>query len=670
MRVIVTRPAGQAAEWVARFMGQGIEAASLPLIGIAPADDAAAIAAAWATLAQQRLVIFVSPNAAEQFFALRPPEMLWPSGTRAASPGPGTSDVLRGLGVPAGAIIEPAADAPQFDSESLWLALSAVDWQGAAVLIVRGEAGRDWLADTLRAHGAQVTYLTAYRRVPPQFDAAQLALLRDAAARPAQHLWLFSSSEAIDHLADALGAPLPVGAHALASHPRIAARARERGFTHVTEARPAADAVLAAARGVIDEARREAASACLQSPPTVSELPTQQPPEAATAPASAAAAAGHAPQANAPTSAAALPHLPMFASALSSARAWPIAAALLGLLLIVGGVIAWRADQRMSLLEQELVRRQQESADQSSEARMLAKQAEESARDNAAKVALLDARVAEVAVQRGQLEELIQSLSRSRDENLLVDVEAAVRVALQQAVITGSAEPLVYTLQQSDERLARYDQPRLEAVRRAIARDLDRVKSVSVTDMASLGIKLDEAVRLVDELPLLSTAEVRRDNPSAATVPTSAQPVPSGAASAASQSAWGGWSSFWPSEIGEAWSRNTERLWGEAKSLVRVTRIEHPEAMLLAPEQAFFLRENLKLRLLNARLALLSRQFDTAQSDLQLAQKSLDRYFDRNARRTIVAVDLVKQVGAQAHQVAVPRPDDTLAALAAASAGR
>ena len=111
-------------------------------------------------------------------------------------------------------------------------------------------------------------------------------------------------------------------------------------------------------------------------------------------------------------------------------------------------------------------------------------------------------------------------------------------------------------------------------------------------------------------------------------------------------------------------------MWGEAKSLVRVTRIEHPEAMLLAPEQAFFLRENLKLRLLNARLALLSRQFDTAQSDLQLAQKSLDRYFDRNARRTVVAVDLVKQVGAQARQVAVPRPDDTLAALAAASAGR
>ena len=92
--------------------------------------------------------------------------------------------------------------------------------------------------------------------------------------------------------------------------------------------------------------------------------------------------------------------------------------------------------------------------------------------------------------------------------------------------------------------------------------------------------------------------------------------------------------------------------------------------MLLAPEQAFFLRENLKLRLLNARLALLSRQFDTAQSDLQSAQASLDRYFDRSSRRTALASELVKQVAVQARQVVLPRPDDTLAALTAASAGR
>ena len=92
--------------------------------------------------------------------------------------------------------------------------------------------------------------------------------------------------------------------------------------------------------------------------------------------------------------------------------------------------------------------------------------------------------------------------------------------------------------------------------------------------------------------------------------------------------------------------------------------------MLVAPEQAFFLRENLKLRLLNARLALLSRQFDTAQSDLRDAQSALDRYFDRSGRRVAAAAELVRQVASQARLVSVPRPDATLAAIATASAGR
>ena len=124
---------------------------------------------------------------------------------------------------------------------------------------------------------------------------------------------------------------------------------------------------------------------------------------------------------------------------------------------------------------------------------------------------------------------------------------------------------------------------------------------------------------------------------------------------------------MWAGKLGEVWSAVSDRIWNEARSLVRVTRIDHPDAMLLAPEQSFFVRENLKLRLLNARLALLSRQFDTAQSDLQVAQASLDRYFDRSSKRTVLASELVRQVGGQARLVTVPRPDDTLAALTAAS---
>ncbi len=338
-----------------------------------------------------------------------------------------------------------------------------------------------------------------------------------------------------------------------------------------------------------------------------------------------------------------------------------LAAGLLALVLLSLG-FTWKADQRVSSLEQELVKRQMDSAGQATEARVLAKAAEQGMRDMAAKVALLEGRVAEVAIQRSQLEDLLQSLSRSRDENVVVDIEASIRVALQQSAITGSAEPLVATLKQSDERLARYSQPRLEGVRRAITRDLDRVKAVSVTDISTLTIKLDDVVRMVDELPLLSAAEPRKG---AGAPPATALPPPKPAVPAPAVG-----TPAWFRGLGEGWDAAWQRIWLEAKSLVRVTRIDHPDAMLLLPEQAFFLKENLKLRLLNARLALLSRQFETAQSDLKIAQGSLERYFDKTSRRTLLAAELIKQVAAQARQVGVPRPDDTLAALAAAGAGR
>jgi uroporphyrin-3 C-methyltransferase len=343
-------------------------------------------------------------------------------------------------------------------------------------------------------------------------------------------------------------------------------------------------------------------------------------------------------------------------------RLWVVAVVLLALLGALALAVAWRTQQRVQELEQELVRRQQDSQVQATEARTLARQAHESAREALTKAGLLEGRVAEVALQRGQLEDLIQSLSRSRDENLLVDIEAAIRVAQQQSAITGSAEPLVATLRQADERLARYSQPRLEGVRRAIARDLDRVKAVGVADISALNIRLDEAVRLIDDLPLLAVAEPRkgaatRESAAKAAAPASAPPPASDLA---------GWWAALQQHV-KGWS---DIAWNEVRSLIRVTRIDHPEAMLLAPEQAFFVRENLKLRLLNARLAVLSRQFDTAQSDLQTARVSLERYFDRSSRKVTVALELIKQVSAQARQVSLPRPDDTLAALSTATAGR
>lgn len=345
-----------------------------------------------------------------------------------------------------------------------------------------------------------------------------------------------------------------------------------------------------------------------------------------------------------------------------------VGAAVLAALATAAGVLAWGAQQRVKGLETELVKRQQDSGSQATEARTLARQAELTARETAAKLALLEARVAETSMQRTQIEELIQALARSRDENVLADLDAAIRVAMQQSAITGSADPLVLTLKQADERLVRINQPRLERVRRAVALDLERTRAAGVTDINMLTIRLDEVIRQVDELPLLSTAQ-RRVVPRPAR-PAQAVTAPASAASAAGQASIVSQTSTWAAQFGERWGTFGAYLWDEVKGLVRVTRIDQPEAMLVAPEQAFFLRENLKLRLLNARLALLSRQFDTAQSDLRDAQSALDRYFDRSARKVMVAADLVKQVTTQARLVTVPRPDATLAAIATASAGR
>ena len=343
------------------------------------------------------------------------------------------------------------------------------------------------------------------------------------------------------------------------------------------------------------------------------------------------------------------------AAAPVAGNGWWIALGLAGVVSVAAITLALLGHQRIKSLEQELVRRQQDSQGQAIEAHAMAKQAQEAARAAESKVGLLEARVAETVLQRSQLEDLIQQLSRSRDENVLADVDAAVRVAVQQSAITGSAEPLVSALRQAEERLARMNQPRLERVRRSLARDLDRVRAVAVTDLASLTIKIDEAVRTVDELPLVSQPERRA---------AAARPAASASDGAApGPGAWLPW-------LQERWAAIGGRIWVEIRSLVRVTQIDKPEAMLVAPDQAWFLRENLKLRLLNARLSLLSRQFDIAQADLREAQAVLERYFDRNARRVALTIDLVRQVTGQSRQLAVPRPDETLAALAAAQAGR
>jgi uroporphyrinogen-III synthase len=243
--LIVTRPPAQAAAWVRQLQALGQTAQALPLIDIAAVTDAAPLRAAWQGLAGKALVMFVSANAVAHFFALAPAAVVWPAGTRAGSTGPGTSAALRAAGVPEACLVEPALDAPNFDSEALWARLAAQDWAGRHALVVRGEDGRDWLAETLRERGAKVDFVAAYRRCRPVLKAAEQALLDSSLADPAACVWLLSSSEAVANLRALAPAADWSRSSAIASHPRIAESARGLGFGRVELAAPTPAAVVA-----------------------------------------------------------------------------------------------------------------------------------------------------------------------------------------------------------------------------------------------------------------------------------------------------------------------------------------------------------------------------------------------------------------------------------------
>ncbi len=341
-------------------------------------------------------------------------------------------------------------------------------------------------------------------------------------------------------------------------------------------------------------------------------------------------------------------------------RRWGLLVALLAAGGLVASGLLW---QKLGSIQEELARRSTDSGAQAIEARALARQAQEATTELTARLALQETRISEVSLQRTQLEELMQSLSRSRDENLVVDMESALRLAQQQAQLTGSAEPLLAALRSADQRLARAAQPRLNPVQRAVARDAARIKAAVLTDVPVLTLKLDELVRLADDLPLANSMVAH-------TAPARAAPAAVPAAAPATDSGKAAWLAFDKLAV-NAWSRQLlDSLHEEARKLLRVSRIDQPEAALMSPEQSFFLRENLKLRLLNARIGLLSRQTDVVRSDLASASAWMGKYFDPASRKTQSAQQLLAQVQGQLKTSELPRLDETLAALATAAAGR
>jgi uroporphyrinogen-III synthase len=249
MQLIVTRPRAQAAAAVAQLRADGVDAVALPLLEVEPIADPAVLRARWAELRAYKLVMFVSANAVQSFFAAAPADAaLWPRHTLAASTGPGTTAALVAAGVPAAQVVAPGAAATQLDSEALWQELSRHPWAGTRALIVRGEGGREWLAQTLGAAGARVDMVAAYRRTLPRLDGEEAALLAAAQARPQAFVWHFTSSEAVRHLPLLAPGATWSSSSAFAAHERIAQAAREIGFAQVQTLAPGAEPLLLAWR--------------------------------------------------------------------------------------------------------------------------------------------------------------------------------------------------------------------------------------------------------------------------------------------------------------------------------------------------------------------------------------------------------------------------------------
>jgi uroporphyrin-3 C-methyltransferase len=338
------------------------------------------------------------------------------------------------------------------------------------------------------------------------------------------------------------------------------------------------------------------------------------------------------------------PSSPQFVTSARS-KAWlsglSLIVALAGLL---AAVLLW---VKLGSVQELLARQTSDSGSLATEAKSSARQAEELARDNAARLALAEAKITEINLQRTQLEQLMQSLTRARDENLLADLEAALRLAQQQTQLTGSLQPLVAALRTVDIRLSKQTNPRFITLQRAVARDIERLTSTAVPDTPALLARLDDLMSQMDVLPMANAVGL-----ASSVAPTE---PPAGWRRAIS-SAW--------------WGQVAADVWDDIKGLVRISRIDQPEAMLLAPEQTYFWRENMKLRVLNVRLGLISRQFESARSDLLVLQRDMSRYLDGSSKTVKLALTQLQQIQNEVQQVKLPRIDETLAALEALSAGR
>lgn len=314
-------------------------------------------------------------------------------------------------------------------------------------------------------------------------------------------------------------------------------------------------------------------------------------------------------------------------SARSPAAWWALLLALIAL----GGAgwSIWQArDTRLQSVElrEELARRLSDGESIATEARGIVRQQQEVIASLQGKLGALESKVETTEGQAAALEALYQEFSRSREDGVIAEVEQAVALAAQQLQIAGNVEAALIALQEAEARLAIHDRGQLASLRRALGADIDALRLQPVLDVSGLSLRLERLLERADALPFAFEGQL----PLEAAVGSEMGPADSGGLA--------GW-------MAGAW-RFTQALtadvWHEVRTLVRVERLDQDDPVLLAPAQNTFLRENLKIRLLTARLALLARDGRTYEADLSQARAWVERFFDLRDERVQAALNELK----------------------------
>lgn len=647
---VLTRPSGQSGELAVQLASAGIDVLEFPLIDIAPVEDDTALRAAFASLSAYALVVFVSPNAIDHAFAQAP--CAWPAAVPIGVVGPGSVAALarHGIAAPDRQVICPAVNGNanddsdvRFDSEALFAALQAQlgerAFNGKQVLIVRGDGGREWLADRLREAGATVQAVAAYRRIVPAPTEQGWARVRTLlAGAPHNWGWVVTSSEGVRnlhalaraHLTEADVARL---AHVpfVAPHPRIAETARALGFDSITSSGPG-DARIAAALRALSASFRASLDQPALAPSAHSRM-TDSNHDSPNPSATSAPVPPFAPP-------------PVYEQARRRRGGGALLWAMLVLVTCAAAIGAFALNRKVDRLETRLAARQQAIDAQTAELRVKTEQAVATVRQMDTQFAQLQGKLADAQTAQQALQQQYQDLARNRDDWMFAEVEQMLSSASEQLQLTGNTQLALFALQSADTRLASSASAQAIVVRRAIAQDIDKLKSAPSTDLTGLAIKLDEAIDQIDTLPLAGEVPVTQ---AAAGAPASAAQAGAGVAG---PSRWARW-----------WQGLSAAVGHELKGLVQVRRIDNADAMLIAPEQGQFMRDNVKLRLLAARLALLSRNATTLKADLHAADAALARYFDGAAKRTQTVRGLLKEVGGSSTAVELPNLNTSLQAV-------